>query len=518
MAVNKVEFGGSVILDLTDATATPEAILTGFTAYGADGSKINGTAQGLNLTVVQSFSKPASPKENTLWIKKMQAGSWVIVEPSGLSMNYSSAVYNGIAIVGKLQIASPASSNLGVSLVDGESGINLIISDVQGGNNDPDTNQYGWCPLDCQLYKNGAWRNISYGAEGFLSVTYPVGSYCSIEDTKNGVKIESHDTSGHAYFSIPYEGDWVVSCYNSGQQRSSPTVSAHYDDVVNVTLSYNRIPEFTYTGDYDIVNDAGEPISAGQGDWNIRLLTSGNLIFSELKSGIDIFLVGGGGGGAGIGAYPYSNQGSWSGYYWYGNGGGGAGYTKTVKSIAADINTAYAVTIGAGGAAGAAGKNGSDGGASSIVIGATTYSAEGGKAADGRNGGNGGSGGGAGALSSGTESPYCGGAGGTDGGDGVTPTVPTYCQGSAIGSGGTGQGTTTRAFGDASGVLYATGGGGAGGYHSSSGTHGTTGAGGGNNPNTGDGGIGGGQNTTYAGYQTPTAGGSGIIIIRNRRA
>lgn len=498
MAVNKVEFGGNVILDLTDATATPAAILTGFTAYGADGSKIKGTAQGLNLTVVQSFSQPASPKENTLWIKKMRADPWVIVEPSGLSMSYSSALYDGIAIVGKLKVDSLASSNVGVSLVDGDSGINLFISDVQGANDDPDTNQYGWCPLDCQLYKNGAWRNVSYGAEGFISVTYPAGSYCLIEDTEYGVKIVSHDTSGYAYFSIPYEGDWVVSCYNSSPQKASQTVNALYDDVVSVTLSYSQIPEFTYTGDYEIVNDAGETISVSQGNWNIRLLTSGNLSFQDLRNaanGIDIFLVGGGGGGSAVGANPQYRHPSY-----YGSPGGGSGYTATQSGVSVSTGTSYAATIGAGGEVHA------DGGASSITIGGSTYSANGGKCstynAAGGDGGSGGAGGG-------DYGPADGGTDGSAGGNGHD------FSNNEIANGGKGQGTTTRAFSESSGVLYANGGGAGGWYNANTGGSGTQSNTGGDTPNTGNGGKGGGYKEAGG---TATGGGSGIIIIRNHRA
>ena len=54
------------------------------------------------------------------------------------------------------------------------------------------------------------------------------------------------------------------------------------------------LPEFTYTGTYNLIDD-------GNGDWRIKFLTSGKLIFTKLgaaANGIDVFLVGGGGGGA----------------------------------------------------------------------------------------------------------------------------------------------------------------------------------------------------------------------------
>ena len=46
MAIAKVIVNGSTIVDMTDATATASEVLTGYTAYGKDGSKITGEATG----------------------------------------------------------------------------------------------------------------------------------------------------------------------------------------------------------------------------------------------------------------------------------------------------------------------------------------------------------------------------------------------------------------------------------------------------------------------------------------
>ncbi len=59
MAVNKVCYGDRTLVDMTDATATAETILAGYTAYGADGQLITGAAKSARLAE-QTITLPAS--------------------------------------------------------------------------------------------------------------------------------------------------------------------------------------------------------------------------------------------------------------------------------------------------------------------------------------------------------------------------------------------------------------------------------------------------------------------------
>lgn len=260
---------------------------------------------------------------------------------------------------------------------------------------------------------------------------------------------------------------------------------------------YNVIPEFTYTGDYEIVNDSDEPITVSQDNWKIRFLTSGTLTFQALngaENGIDVFLVGGGGAG-GASCYVNSENPLW------GGGGGGGGYTNTQKEVSVTQGTTYTITVGAGGT-GVSGGNGNSGGTTS-AFGVSANGGQGGRAGDTANrmkGGSGGSGGGLGCQYTEGSVNTASGAGGSDGGNGGGS------------GGGTGQGTTTREFAAASGKLYCGGGGGAkgaGGSNAAGGAGGGTAGNGGNaSANTGGGGGGG---------RTPANGGSGIVVIRNKR-
>ena len=289
---------------------------------------------------------------------------------------------------------------------------------------------------------------------------------------------------------------WSVTSGNSILSGNTLTMGSQNTTITANWKASTTIPMFTYTGNCEIVDDSdnvlsdtttcGKSISSTEstwtGNWKIRFLTSGQLTFTSLNSasnGIDVFLVGGGAGGAA---------------YWDGGaiaGAGGGGYTKTFKGNIVSPMTSYTIDIGAGGRAGstASNVNSSDGNPSS----AFGYTASGGKTAGGggygvgiSKGGNGGSGGGSGKPNPNSGGSYGNyGSGGTDGsnGSGSWP--------------GTGQGTTTREFGEAGGNLYSSGG------------SCPSSASGPDNSGNGGGGCG--------GRCTAGTGGSGIVIIRNAR-
>ncbi|MDD3186976.1 MAG: InlB B-repeat-containing protein [Bacilli bacterium] len=264
---------------------------------------------------------------------------------------------------------------------------------------------------------------------------------------------------------------WQVSSGSSN--ISGTTFTMGNEDTTLTALWYTYEDMFTYTGTYTVIDD-------GNGNWRIKFLTSGTFT-PKVDFTIDAFLVGGGGGGC--------SQ--------YGGGGGG-GYTATHSSIAITKNTAYTITRGSGG-----GLNRTGG-----TTTAFGYSVSGGKPGVTWNGGNGGSGGG------GHSNDAVGGNGGSNGGNGGS---------SAGNAGGTGQGTTTREFGERTGTLYS-GGGAGGGIHLKY-NGGSGGSGGGAHgsvtltyatANTGGGGGGGnGYDTLSSAYAT--GGASGIVVIRNHR-
>jgi hypothetical protein len=348
----------------------------------------------------------------------------------------------------------------------------------------------------CFLYASGKIP------KGLILVT--TDPNCTVTCKKGSRSADGVSNSGVWAFVVGL-GTWTITATLNGVSKTQ-TVVMDEEKEVEIEISFSVIPSFTYTGRYQIVNDSDQAITESTNNWKIRFLSSGILRFSELKgasAGIDVFLVGGGGGG-GYGSTFAS--------------GGGGGYTKTQKGVSVALNTDYQITVGDGGAPITTGDNYTFGGESS----AFGYSANGGQSGyastyvSSGKGGNGGSGGGAG-MYGGSNHVSGDGHGGEDGSDGGS-----INHNGTTAKGGTGQGTTTREFGESTGTLYS-GGGGGGSYAGYSGYNpGKGGEGGGGDggehfekavagtANTGGGGGG-------AGYGSGVYGGSGIVIIRNAR-
>lgn len=311
---------------------------------------------------------------------------------------------------------------------------------------------------------------------------------------ENGAAVNGANASVYRRMGLTEQGTYNIFC--------RVTNAAGYVDSRTAVLNVQDTkPTFDYTGTVQTVED-------GPYNHRIKFLTSGKLTFTHLgcfAGGIDVFLVGGGGGGCGAGSLVA------------GGGGGGGGYTETGHAQV-ELNTPYDIFVGAGGAGGGLDwHEAADGVYYSWAARGGTSSAFG-LSADGGWGG---------ASNPGTwqdTNPfYVGGNGGSGGGGGCTGPDETKAGpgGSDGGNGGGdcfgyGQGTTTREFGESNAQLYAGGGAGAaygegwdrvysyaggdggGGNSSASGKANTGGGGGGSN-------------------DYPGSGGSGIVVIRNRR-
>ncbi|HIR32482.1 MAG TPA: hypothetical protein IAB83_10895 [Candidatus Faecousia faecavium] len=282
-------------------------------------------------------------------------------------------------------------------------------------------------------------------------------------------------------------GEWTLKAVLANQSTTTKFNIEQFG-VFYVQMDFQLYPDdFTFSGekgtDYEIYQDSGDVIPVEDyrkyKNWKAKVFTS--VTVTPKQAGyVDVFAVGAGGGSS-----PWHD----------GSSGGGSGYTETEKGILLSANTPYSIEIGAGS---------TEDGGTTTGFGVTALGGKRGESTT--KGGDGGSGGGSYKAKGGSD--------GSDGG-GTSGVVRT---------GGKGQGTTTREFGEPEGDLYAAGGGG-GDYNNDNGFPGGDGGGGHgggyNTPgtkgadNTGSGAGGEGWPDFSSGRHIP--GGSGIIVFRNAR-
>lgn len=319
--------------------------------------------------------------------------------------------------------------------------------------------------MDAYIVRRGSGGSPT---KSVIIVTAPTGS--TVTCTKGTTVKTATEKNGEWWFKNLDTGKWTLKATLSGQTATQIVNITQYG-VYRIAIVYRITPDFTYSGDYQVVQDNDAPISDfanWKGNWKIRFLTSGTLRFVNFYGWpgvVDIFLVGGGGSSTTqYRSYP---------------GAGGGGYTNTKRSISLSINVDYTIVVGSGAAPGEA------------RIGGETSFAEH-KAAGGQ----------------GTNDKNILGYGGSQGGgfsDGNGES------GQRNKPGPNGESGTTREFGESTGKLYAGGGG--------SNSNPTGGEGGGGNisspgkENTGGGAGGQHKSGTSTGFK----GGSGIVIIRNAR-
>lgn len=238
--------------------------------------------------------------------------------------------------------------------------------------------------------------------------------------------------------------------------------------------------------------------------------SSGTFTVPKGVKSVDVFLVGGGGSGGTSSSSGFNSE-----KHYAAGGGGGGGYTKTIKGISVTPGQSHSIVVAAG-ASKPSGSvlGGTQGGTSSAfnnnAVGGycgTLYSGD--NNAQYSKHSNGGSGGGSPTITHAgsvfTWLWYAGNDGASNGGSCAT-------------FGGSGQGTTTRAFGESSGTLYSGGGGGGGLTYTENFNSETTGPYKGGSGGGGNGGIGSGVNGTAGtgggGGGGGSNGGSGCVIIR----
>lgn len=69
MAVNKVEYGGNTLIDLTSDTVTANTLLQGSTAHDKSGEQINGAVQFITYYTGSSEPSASLGQNNDIYLK-----------------------------------------------------------------------------------------------------------------------------------------------------------------------------------------------------------------------------------------------------------------------------------------------------------------------------------------------------------------------------------------------------------------------------------------------------------------
>lgn len=150
MKVNKVEFAGKTLVDLSDATVTPEKLLKGEVAYNAAGERITGTldpmtveeyggsARGVVAQADKAKEATTAQTANTLIDRvggKGHAGDWYT--PPGAVMPYAGTslpdgwLWCGGNLVSRTQYAALFAA-IGTTYGEGDGKTTFALPDLRG--------------------------------------------------------------------------------------------------------------------------------------------------------------------------------------------------------------------------------------------------------------------------------------------------------------------------------------------------------------------------------------------------
>lgn len=153
MAVNRVDYGGNTLIDLSADTVTADALLSGFTAHGADGELITGTADGVH---VASTTKAPSSNATSIAFTGLAAQPKAFMLIATTQISLSSTYY-------VTAVTSNGTNNYGTYVRKGSGGGSSAYNYVS-------SSYFSW------TYENGTLtvktQSSTYGGYFKSSVTY----------------------------------------------------------------------------------------------------------------------------------------------------------------------------------------------------------------------------------------------------------------------------------------------------------------------------------------------------------
>ena len=335
---------------------------TGYTFTGWTVSGTGASISGTSLTIGSSdITLTANWKANKVYINFDVNGGTIAASTGSNTWSVDS---DGIIYHDGTKYAQ--SINYDESLTsDGLANYNnsSYIYITKSGYSIPDGEEW-ICKSGCITENKVYNQNTVYKATDFCDATngnctvilkanWNISTYTISYNLNGGAKGSNAPTSGESGSTVSVSNPtktgytfigWTV--LGTGASISGTSLTIGTSDI---TLSANweklcTIPTFTYTGNYQIVDDSDNVISdvsSYVGDFKIRFLSSGTLTITDLGcavEGIDAFIVGGGGNGA--------NGSTYTGQQSVDSGGGGGGAAITVLKLPISTGTKYAIVVG----------------------------------------------------------------------------------------------------------------------------------------------------------------------------
>ena len=164
MAVNKVEYGGSTLIDLTSDTVTADNLLSGYTAHDKSGTLITGTLDPYKPEILVVVNAAATV---SVVVGDSSAGVWL--QPSYHEDN-----------VWMYEIPYYGTWTVGVSSMFGNTSQNVVVDTVK---------IYKVEANIASSFEESSWATIQYATKnGYASGLWQVGDTKTYQDTSGNTR------------------------------------------------------------------------------------------------------------------------------------------------------------------------------------------------------------------------------------------------------------------------------------------------------------------------------------------